>query len=355
MMNNKKTICFVAPTRNTVGGIYTWYLNIKKPCELDFDVLEIDTSVSNPTNSSLKALNLLKKFFRVKSQRNLLKKYIAKEHIDILHICTSGGFGSYRDYELIKIAKKHKINIVLHLHFGKTKECLNNGGLVSKWLNSNLNNADEIISIDESTSAFLEEQGLSNVSYVPNPVKTYLTNTYNPQGRQYLLFIGYVINTKGISELLTAFREFSTVKDLRLLIVGPYEKKYIKQLKNEGHSFNAVDLKGRLSHEETMHILRDAKFLVLPSYTEGMPNVILEAMACGVPVLATDVGNIKQMCGPDVVLATPKDAKDLLTKMFALDDDYKLLKQSTYLFNRAKNLFSIEEVYKQLKEVWNSL
>lgn len=59
---------------------------------------------------------------------------------------------------------------------------------------------------------------------------------------------------------------------------------------------NKVKLVGWISHENLPKYLNSLKLLVVPSYTEGLPNIILEAMACGTPVLATSVGAI-----PDIV------------------------------------------------------
>jgi glycosyltransferase involved in cell wall biosynthesis len=75
---------------------------------------------------------------------------------------------------------------------------------------------------------------------------------------------------------------------------GPLKESIASSLQDDGIAAR-VDLPGWISHEELPKYLNQLRLLVLPSYTEGLPNIMLEAMACGTPVLATPVGAV-----PDV-------------------------------------------------------
>ena len=110
-------------------------------------------------------------------------------------------------------------------------------------------------------------------------------------------YIGRLSEEKGTLNFVKAIPEIIKKNDLNFLIVGdgPLRDKIEEYLDKENLK-DKVKLKGWIPHDELPNHLNELKLVVLPSYTEGLPNIMLEAMACGTPVLATSVGAI-----PDVI------------------------------------------------------
>lgn len=111
-------------------------------------------------------------------------------------------------------------------------------------------------------------------------------------------YIGTLSKAKGVPNFLEAIpRVLEEKNDLEFLIggSGQLQDEIEAHLKNRGLS-QKVKLLGWILHDEVSDYLNNLKLLVLPSYTEGLPNIILEAVACGTVVLATAVGAI-----PDVI------------------------------------------------------
>jgi glycosyltransferase involved in cell wall biosynthesis len=111
-------------------------------------------------------------------------------------------------------------------------------------------------------------------------------------------FIGRFALEKGLKNLVQAIPLVLTRRPgvkFRLLGDGPLLSEIERETKNNGLS-GLVEINRWVAHEQVPDHLNDFKLLVIPSYTEGLPNTMLEAMACGTPVLATTVGAI-----PDII------------------------------------------------------
>lgn len=111
-------------------------------------------------------------------------------------------------------------------------------------------------------------------------------------------YIGRLSREKGVQNFTKALPIIlGNRKDLRVFIGGDGDLKesIVESLKGFKLT-NNVDLPGWISHEDLPKYLNQLHLLIIPSYTEGLPNIMLEAMACGTPVLAARVGAI-----PDVI------------------------------------------------------
>jgi len=114
-----------------------------------------------------------------------------------------------------------------------------------------------------------------------------------------LIFIGRLEKNKGIELLLEAITKLKfQIPNVKCLIVGEGSlKEYLKfEIRHLDLQDNVLLHGWAKDAEEVATLLNQSKLLAMPSYNEGGPRVVLEAMACGVPVLATSVGIV-----PDVV------------------------------------------------------
>ena len=132
-----------------------------------------------------------------------------------------------------------------------------------------------------------------------------------------VLYVGELIKLKGVNYLLAALqrvhREYSQV---RLTIIGEGNcKTELDRMSEEMGIAEYVEFTGFLKPEEVKEHMLKSDVLVLPSLTEGLPRVIIEAMAAGLPVIATDVGSVKELVkdGENGFLVKPGDI-DALTK-----------------------------------------
>ena len=111
-------------------------------------------------------------------------------------------------------------------------------------------------------------------------------------------YIGRLSEEKGVFNFVKAIPEILKEGDgVKFLVGGDGQlRDKIEKYLDEEHFKDKVKLVGWIPHNKLPDYLNELKLLVLPSYTEGLPNVMLEAMVCGTPVLVTPVGAI-----PDVI------------------------------------------------------
>ena len=199
--------------------------------------------------------------------------------------------------------------------------------LVVKMARFSLKNADAIRSI----STFTKEKALEVAGNKPSYVFPTFTNLSlflnepNPILGNYILFVGALEKVKGIEYLLKAMVEVRSKHNL--IIVGEgSERDNLEGLARELGVADRVEFKGRLSLKETKNIMKDCYCLLLPSLSEGLGRVLLEAGALSKPLVGSRTGGI-----PDVIknnqngfLVEPKNSHDLAEKLQILLNDKDL-------------------------------
>jgi teichuronic acid biosynthesis glycosyltransferase TuaC len=145
-------------------------------------------------------------------------------------------------------------------------------------------------------------------------------------GAELVVFIGRLVQLKGIRELLEAAAILRASRPrLRVVCVGegPMEAEILRRA-SQPDLEGRVQVAGSTNPQEIARWLAAADVLCLPSHSEGCPNVVIEALSCGRPVVAADVGGIPELldswCG---ILVPPRDAPQLANGLArALDREW---------------------------------
>lgn len=168
------------------------------------------------------------------------------------------------------------------------------------------------------------------------------------------LYVGNIKKEKGIVELIDAFNMFAPDQDIELVLIGE------GKLFGIGSNYRIKYL-SKKNHCDIAKWMNACDVLVLPSYSEGFPNVVMEAFASGLPVLVSAVGGVSELVKDGVtgLLVKPRDPESLYQKMkwFLLNKpSAKLMGKNGHklIFNQMTWENNAKEIYKLYDEVLNA-
>ncbi|MGZ4849015.1 MAG: glycosyltransferase family 4 protein [Halobacteriota archaeon] len=171
--------------------------------------------------------------------------------------------------------------------------------------------ANRIFAINQPVKDFLVEKGVNKerIRLITNGTDV-ITRSVNSDTRGLdACFVGRLVKNKGIFDLIKIWKLVVMGKPTaRLAIVGdgPDRESLIKEIKKESLEGN-ITLCGFVSEDSKFAILQNSKLLLLPSYGEGLPIVFIEAMGCGVPIIAYDFPELRTTLGDAIFYASPGD------------------------------------------------
>jgi glycosyltransferase involved in cell wall biosynthesis len=217
----------------------------------------------------------------------------------IAHIHMASRWSFKRKSLLIKILKFRKIPIILHLHGGEfhiffEKESSTE---IKRKITNTFLACDEVIALSNSWAKWIKENiKHPSVNMIFNGSKDYLIkDDFVSKRENLLLFMGRIGERKGIFDLIESLNTLNTkFYDFKLIIAGDGEITKAKELVSKYKLEDKIIFTGWIGEEQKIELLNKSKIFILPSYNEGMPIGILEAMSAKLPVISTYVGGIPE-------------------------------------------------------------
>ena len=236
----------------------------------------------------------------------LVYTLISNRKVKIIHIHGASNGSFYRKFIIFTICKIiFRKKIIYHIHGGGFKEFYNNRGVISKGLiRALLAKTDIIICLSQSWyEYYVNNFKIKSLVILPNIID-YPENVQNIKKTSYtnFLFFGLICEAKGIFDLVKVIaKNIENYKSrIRLFIGGNGEVQRLEDLINKNHIEDTVQFLGWVNNIEKINVLNNADIFILPSYNEGLPISILEAMSYGKAIISTDVGGISEIVKKNV-------------------------------------------------------
>jgi glycosyltransferase involved in cell wall biosynthesis len=228
-----------------------------------------------------------------------LLSHLVRHSEGVLHVHSASRASFWRKCVYMALAHAVGWRVVFHLHGGGfarfyAEEC---GPARQAIVRFFLDRADQIVVVSESWARWM--RGVTKnrrVTCIPNPVS--IPAPRAPRREAGLIaFVGRCEAAKGLFDLLEAANlARPAVPQLRIECAGDGDLAKVARYAIALRLGTRVSLPGWMDRDATRELLERASVFVLPSYAEGLPVSLLEAMAAGCPVIATAVGGI-----PDVI------------------------------------------------------
>lgn len=230
--------------------------------------------------------------------RQVPKVFLQSFPANIVHIHTSHGWSYRRLVTILVGAKLIGKKIILHVHGSEFDRYYHKAGKVERAIiRFGLRTADTVIALSSDWKMKLHTiEPQANILVIRNAVdhSRYLPSTereiHSPAN---VLFLGRLGDRKGIYDLLEAIAELD-LSAIEFVLAGDGDVERVRAIVSERGWQKQVAVPGWVGPEDKIALLGAADLYVLPSYHEGLPISVLEAMAAGLPVISTPVGGIPE-------------------------------------------------------------
>ena len=298
-----KRICMILPSFTARGGIASVARGYQgSALEEKYQMHYIETYCDGGKGAKLwKAVSAYAAFLK---ELLFCKPYL-------IHIHSSFGASFYRKLPFVWLASWLHIPVVNHIHGSEFSRFFREAPAWEKKIKrKTFSMCDAVVVLTEQwRQEFSEMIDVSKTAVIPNYAKL----RFRSDTGKTVLFLGFLSKLKGcfdIPEIVNLVKE--QIPDVRFVLAGAGEEGDVRQIKSLTEEYGVTEnivFPGWVGEKEKAQELEKAAIYFLPSYTEGMPMSILEAMGYGLPVVSSNVGGIPQLVthGENGLLCEPGD------------------------------------------------
>ena len=340
-------ILLLSPLPPPSGGIARWTERYLEWCKGKHNVVIVNTALqgerAGEAGKQRKIADEVKRAVYVigETRKGL------KSRPDIVHMNTScSKFGILRDWICMEFAHKQKVPVIVHCHCN-IEDQLGTGKLATKLFSDMVNKSEKVLVLNSSSKNYVEKINSGKADLCPNFVLTNQISDYHKIRDQIerVIYVGDVRLSKGSDDYYLLAKHNPEVK---FIVVGSVTEE-IAQLEKPKN----VQTLGRLEATDVEKQLNDADVFIFPSLTEGFSNAMLEAMAHGLPIIATDVGAATDMienCGGTVV--SVHDVSAMQSALNNMNKQEKIKDMSEWNINKVKQCYEYNQVIEKLFHVY---
>lgn len=364
-MDERKRICMIVQQRDVKGGIAAvvegYY---DSALEERYNIRFVESYCDGPKiKKLLKAIGAYIRYFWV----------LCSFKPDLVHVHSSFGPSFYRMQPFLYMAKRRNIPVVDHCHGADFDEFYTNApDRKKKRIKKVFSDFSKVIVLSKK---WQDKMAL----IVPKEHTEVIENYCRPVSKEHLrgrlderfsakkiLFLGEIGKRKGGFDFARIVKEtLERMPDAKFVFCGEGNAEDTRTIKEEIESLNPgamesglVRFPGWVRDKDKEKVLDEASVFILPSYNEGLPMSILDAMAYGLPIISTNVGGIPELVnkGQNGFLSDPGDASDMAGHIAdILSDQGMYYKMSEESLNTAKERFGFDAHIKKLADVYESV
>lgn len=353
---NRKKICMIVQDKMVKGGIASVVNGYRG------SILEEKNEIFYV--ESYKDGNKIEKTIKaIFSYFNFLYLILNKK-IDIIHIHSSFGASFYRKIPFIYIGNLFNKKIINHIHGADfEKFYINANNIKKKIIIKVYNKCEYIVSLSEewkdSLALIVPKERIKiveNYSIIKN--KDVIKENYREVKKQ-ILFLGEIGKRKGCYDIPDVIEKVvKDIPDVKFIMGGTGDIENIKKILDKKNLSKNVEFVGWVRGDKKDMLLRQSDVFFLPSYNEGMPMAILDAMGYGLPIISTNVGGIPKIVKSEFngYLCNPGD-KDGFAKSIInlLNDRDMLLRFGRNSYKIVEEKYSFEKHISLIQELYTNI